>query len=79
MRYLRHKLEGADNLYFDKQTVRVIANELTTTNTEVIEMYGRLTNKDAYLDQKVDENYTLTFVDLLVDENPSAESILINQ
>lgn len=79
LRYLKHKLEGADNLYFDRQTVRGIANELATTHTEVIEMYGRLVNKDACLDQKVNENYTLTFIDLLVDENPSVENALINK
>lgn len=79
LRYLKNKLEGAEDLYFDKQTVKAIAKKLETTNTEVIAMYDRLTQKDTYLDQKINENFATTFLDLLIDENPSIENILINK
>jgi len=79
LRYLKSKLEEVDTDYFDTKIAGTIANDLHTTITEVQIMYDRLMQKDKCLDQKINENFETTFVDVLADETVSIENLLIDQ
>lgn len=79
LRYLKRNLEKIDTLYCDPHTVSVIAKDLQTSVHEVQAMYDRLIQKDKYLDQKIHEDFEVTFTDILPDERESAESSLINE
>ncbi len=78
LRYHKNKLENGNDVYFSIQTATVIAKKLQTTTTEVLFMNDRLMQKDKHLDQKINDNFETTFIDILVDENSSIENILIS-
>lgn len=79
LRYLKRSLEKVDSLYFEPQIASAIATKLQVSIYEVQSMYNRLTQKDKYLDQNINEDTETKFVDLLVDDSASVESALIEK
>lgn len=79
LRYLKRSLEKVDSLYFEPQIANEIATKLQVSIYEVQSMYNRLIQKDKYLDQNINEDTETKFVDLLLDESVSVESLLIEK
>jgi RNA polymerase sigma-32 factor len=78
LRYLKSKLEAVETSYLDFKIAKTIAYNLQTTVSEVQFMYDRLIQKDQFLDQRINENFEITFIDMLEDEVDSVEIKLIN-
>lgn len=79
LRYLKRSLEKVDTQYFEPHIANTIAKDLNISIHEVQNMYDKLTQKDKYLDQKINAEYEITFVDILADESESIDSILIQE
>lgn len=79
LRYLKRSLEKVDSSYFEPQVASAIATKLKVSIYEVQNMHDRLSQKDKYLDQNVNEDSETKFVDLLFDEGVSVESVLIEK
>lgn len=78
LRYLKHNLEKIDAQYFEPHIANTIAKDLKTSMHEVQTMYYKLTQKDKYLDQKINADYETTFIDMLPDESEPIDCILIH-
>jgi RNA polymerase sigma-32 factor len=79
LRYLKQSLEQVDSSYFEPQVASAIATKLKVSIYEVQSMHNRLSQKDKYLDQNINEDSETKFVDLLLDEGVSVESVLIEK
>ncbi len=79
LRYLKRNLEKVDTQYFEPTVAKKIAKDLNIAVREVQNMYDKLTQKDKYLDQKINPDYEMTFVDVLPDESESIDSLLIQE
>ncbi len=78
LRYLKRSLEKLQTLDLELETANAIAKVLSISVDEVENMYGRLMQKDQYLDQKINESYEITFLDVLPDEQELIDSVMIN-
>lgn len=79
LRYLKRNLEKIETQYFEPATANTIAKSLNISIQEIQNMYNKITQKDRYLDQKINPDHELTFVDMLADESDLIDSILIQQ
>ncbi len=79
LRYLKRSLEKVDTQYFEPHIANTIAQDLNISVQEVQTMYDKITQKDKCLDQKINADYEITFVDMLADESESIDSILIHE
>jgi len=79
LRYLKRDLEKIETQYFEPHIANAIAKELNTSINEVQSMYDKISQKDKYLDQAINADRELTFIDVLADESELVDSILIQE
>lgn len=79
LRYLKRSLEKIDTQYFDPATAKAIAKDLNISAQEVQNMHDKIMQRDKYLDQKINPDYEIAFIDLLADESDPIDAILIHK
>jgi len=77
LRRLKGKMEELEQGDLSPETVATIATELDVPQTEVIEMNRRLTMGDSSLNATVGSEGDTDWLDLLSDDRPNQESIVV--